>query len=319
VLRIWSGTPKMTRPAPDAPVRSRSDSLAGILVLFLLALFSPLAALVFLAAALAVVALATDAWGLRRRVLGPAATPWVTGGTAAVLLLFGAGAWVAGVSAAAPGRRETTEASPGRPTPTPRPPTAAAATRTAAAQATAGAAPLAEAARAEAAELLGQANAQREAGQAGLALELGRQALGKAPDSGEARSFLATAQPQATAAQRTAVAQATTEARRQATAQAAAAATANLQIVSVTSPAPRNSNATAVVRTVPGAACSISVRYASGVSRAAGLEAKTAGPTGTVSWTWQVGGDTTPGEWPISVSCASGGQRWEQQTSFRVS
>jgi hypothetical protein len=192
-------------------------------------------------------------------------------------------------------------------------------------------------AKAEAVELLGAAVSQRQAGDLGLALELGRQALGKWPDYPEAKAFMAEVAPQATAAARETQAQATTQARaaateqaqaaavarQQATAQAVAAAgtaaAANLQIVSVTSPAPRNSSATVVVRTVPGAACDVTVRYASGVSRAAGLEPKTAGPAGTVSWTWQVGGSTTPGEWPISVSCSSGGRRWEQQTSFRVS
>lgn len=196
---------------------------AAILLLFLLALFSPVAALVFLAAALALVTLATDGWGLRRRLLGDQDSAGVRAIGTAVLLLLGGGAWVVGMSAAPPRRPASAEAVVGQVTPTPRPPTVVEAGRTAAAQVTGGAAPLVEAARAEAVELLGQAVAQREAGQLGLALELGRQALGKAPDSAEARSFVATVQPQATAAQRDALAQATS-AQRAAVAEATQAA-----------------------------------------------------------------------------------------------
>jgi hypothetical protein len=306
----------------------------GILLLFLLALANPLAALLFLAAALAFVGIVTDAWGLRRRLR------WAPTGLRArdfwgtVVLLVGAVSWGAGIAAAPTPERTSAAVAPTpggaaeapAPEPTPRPPTAAEATRTAAAQATAGAAPLAEAARAEAVELLGQAVAQREAGQLGLALELGRQALGKAPGSPAAQSFLATVQPQATAQAReaaTAQAQDATAARQQATAQALAAATAeaaaNLQIVSVSSPASRNSTATVRIRTVPGARCGISVQYSTGFSTAAGLTPKDADASGAVSWSWQIGPNTAPGPVPVSVSCSSGDRRWDQRTILVVS
>ncbi|MDP2662169.1 MAG: ComEC/Rec2 family competence protein, partial [Dehalococcoidia bacterium] len=52
------------------------------------------------------------------------------------------------------------------------------------------------------------------------------------------------------------------------------ASTLPLEIVSVTSPVAPGSQATLVVRTAPGAVCNITVRYASGPSRASGLEEK---------------------------------------------
>jgi hypothetical protein len=91
-----------------------------------------------------------------------------------------------------------------------------------------------------------------------------------------------------------------------------------LRIASVTSPAYRNSFATLVARTHSGASCSIEVDYASGPSSAAGLGDKTASSSGSVSWTWKVGGRTTLGTWPIYVSCTWKGQSANAQTSFRV-
>jgi hypothetical protein len=60
--------------------------------------------------------------------------------------------------------------------------------------------------------------------------------------------------------------------------------------------------------------CSITVYYKSGPSEARGLYPKR--PVhGRVSWTWLVGTRTTPGRWPIFVSCGRAGAL---QTSFRV-
>jgi len=80
---------------------------------------------------------------------------------------------------------------------------------------------------------------------------------------------------------------------------------AALQIVSVTSPARRGGTATLTAKASPGAQCSITVRYKSGPSTAAGLVPKSAGPDGMVSWSWNVGPSTTPGTWPIAVTCGS--------------
>ena len=65
-------------------------------------------------------------------------------------------------------------------------------------------------------------------------------------------------------------------------------------------------NATLNARTAPNASCSIEVDYKSGPSTAAGLVAKSSDGAGNVSWTWKVGANTTPGAWPIIVTCGSG-------------
>jgi micrococcal nuclease len=62
-------------------------------------------------------------------------------------------------------------------------------------------------------------------------------------------------------------------------------------------------NATLQVKTAPNTSCSIEVDYKSGPSTAAGLVPKTSDSAGNVSWTWKVGANTTPGAWPITVTC----------------
>jgi hypothetical protein len=52
--------------------------------------------------------------------------------------------------------------------------------------------------------------------------------------------------------------------------------------------------------------------YKSGASSAAGLYPKRGV---RISWTWKVGTRTTPGRWPITVSCGSAGTL---RTSFVV-
>lgn len=66
------------------------------------------------------------------------------------------------------------------------------------------------------------------------------------------------------------------------------------------------SNATLQVKTAPNTSCSIEVDYKSGPSTAAGLVAKNSDGAGNVSWTWKVGANTTPGAWPITVTCGAG-------------
>lgn len=65
----------------------------------------------------------------------------------------------------------------------------------------------------------------------------------------------------------------------------------------------RGSNATLQAKTVPNTSCAINVEYKSGPSTAAGLVTKTSDGAGNVSWTWKVGANTTPGSWPITVTC----------------
>jgi hypothetical protein len=88
----------------------------------------------------------------------------------------------------------------------------------------------------------------------------------------------------------------------------------SVQIISVTSPAARNSTATLKAKVTPGSTASITIHYKSGPSKAAGLESKKADANGNVSWSWHVGGNTTLGTWPITVN--SNGASAE--TSFQV-
>jgi hypothetical protein len=77
----------------------------------------------------------------------------------------------------------------------------------------------------------------------------------------------------------------------------------NVHITNVTSPVTRNHNAHLEARCSPGASASIEVDYESGPSHALGLYDKTADANGYVEWTWRVGSRTTPGTWPIIVTC----------------
>jgi competence protein ComEC len=90
------------------------------------------------------------------------------------------------------------------------------------------------------------------------------------------------------------------------------------QVVSVTSPVARGSNATLIAKTVPGTQCTITVNYASGPSTASGLTPKIADSSGNVSWTWNIGGKTTPGTWKIVVTSTSQGSTMTTTTNFTV-
>ena len=89
-------------------------------------------------------------------------------------------------------------------------------------------------------------------------------------------------------------------------------------LTSVTSPVRHGNAASIIVKTAPGAACTIVVAYKSGPSRAKGLDTKTANQDGIVSWAWIVGTRTTPGAWPITVTCSGGGSQATLETSFLV-
>jgi hypothetical protein len=80
-----------------------------------------------------------------------------------------------------------------------------------------------------------------------------------------------------------------------------------LRIVSVTS-VRAGSSARLVAEVSSPQTCSITVRYASGISNAKGLD-PVRSTHGQVSWSWIVASDTTPGRWPISVTCGSAGTR----------
>jgi hypothetical protein len=95
---------------------------------------------------------------------------------------------------------------------------------------------------------------------------------------------------------------------------AAPTASARVKLVRVTSPIGAGAYATLTASVSPARSCSITVHYKSGPSRAAGLFPKRP-VRGLVSWRWKVGTNTTPGRWPITVSCGSAGTL---RTSFVV-
>ena len=64
----------------------------------------------------------------------------------------------------------------------------------------------------------------------------------------------------------------------------------------------RNQTATVTVKGKANTLYSIEVYYSSGKSTAAGLEDKTSDENGQVSWTFKVGGRTTPGEYKMIIS-----------------
>ncbi len=91
-----------------------------------------------------------------------------------------------------------------------------------------------------------------------------------------------------------------------------------MTLVKVSSPVSRGDDATITVQTTPKASCMITVRYKSGPSRARGLGPQEADAQGRVTWTWRVGSRTTPGKWPVTVTCSSGGRQGTLETSFVV-
>ncbi|MCQ4086757.1 TadE/TadG family type IV pilus assembly protein [Saccharibacillus sp. JS10] len=86
-------------------------------------------------------------------------------------------------------------------------------------------------------------------------------------------------------------------------------------ITSVPSPAYPGSRATITAKVEPGQTATIKVVYKTGNSRARYLGQQTADASGKLSWTWLVGGNTTPGEWALVVETASGATA---EASFEV-
>lgn len=87
-----------------------------------------------------------------------------------------------------------------------------------------------------------------------------------------------------------------------------------IEILSVTSPVSPGDKATVSIKGAPGAEYKIKVIYHSGPSKAKGLSKKTADSAGAVSWTWNVGSKTRPGEYEIVIS--GGGK--SVKTTFTV-
>lgn len=92
----------------------------------------------------------------------------------------------------------------------------------------------------------------------------------------------------------------------------ASVADGGIRKLSITSPISRGDYARLTVSS--SARCSIAVIYKSGASVAKGLYPKS--PSGgRITWSWKVGTNTTPGRWPIIVSCGRAGTL---RTSFVV-
>ena len=91
-----------------------------------------------------------------------------------------------------------------------------------------------------------------------------------------------------------------------------------VSVISLSSPVAPFDDATIQVQTRPGANCHITVLYKSGPSRARGLIPQSADSKGRIAWTWRVGSNTTPGRWPIVITCEKDGERGELRTSFEV-
>ena len=91
-----------------------------------------------------------------------------------------------------------------------------------------------------------------------------------------------------------------------------------VKLVSLSSPVSPGNPASITIKTVASARCQITVQYLSGPSKAKGLIPQTADSEGQVTWTWLVGSRTTPGTWPIIVTCLSSKSQGRLQTSFMV-
>lgn len=58
--------------------------------------------------------------------------------------------------------------------------------------------------------------------------------------------------------------------------------------------------------TVPGAICTLTVRYRTGGSDVPQFPVETADANGAITWTWKVAPDVAPGDWPVTVRCQVG-------------
>ena len=91
--------------------------------------------------------------------------------------------------------------------------------------------------------------------------------------------------------------------------------TYGINVVSLTSPISRGSQASITINTAPNVLCTIAVYYKSGKSEAQGLEPKNSDGNGNCTWSWKVGSRTTPGDWKIVLTAEGVGQT---ETYFTV-
>jgi beta-lactamase superfamily II metal-dependent hydrolase len=92
----------------------------------------------------------------------------------------------------------------------------------------------------------------------------------------------------------------------------------SLAVVSLTSPVSPGTTARLTIKTMPGAACTITVYYKSGPSQAAGLGSQNADDNGVATWQWRVGAGTTPGIWRIVVTATGDAGSTELEIPLEV-
>jgi hypothetical protein len=76
-----------------------------------------------------------------------------------------------------------------------------------------------------------------------------------------------------------------------------------VSVQSLTSPVAPGDNASIIIKTNPGAWCTIAVEYDKVASTDSGLKGKTADEFGVVTWAWTVEKTATVGKWPVTVTC----------------
>ena len=81
--------------------------------------------------------------------------------------------------------------------------------------------------------------------------------------------------------------------------------TSNINLLSLTTPVSRGSNATVSIKGLPNTTYDIDVIYSSGASKASGLEDKTSDSEGNVSWTFKVSSNVKPGTYEVKITDGS--------------
>lgn len=64
----------------------------------------------------------------------------------------------------------------------------------------------------------------------------------------------------------------------------------------------RNEYVSLTIQGKPNTAYTLRVQYKSGWSQADGMGTQTSDARGRVTWTWKIGGRTSPGTWPVEIS-----------------
>lgn len=89
-------------------------------------------------------------------------------------------------------------------------------------------------------------------------------------------------------------------------------------VQSITSPVVPGSNASIMIKTNPGANCTISVIYDKTPSKDSGLKDKKADEYGLAEWTWTVEPSVPLGNWPVKIVCANAKNSAMVQNDLRV-